>query len=75
MTDDACREHPSRRYGFRLAMKRFTTLLASVVLAGAAVAQMNPQPQSPVRIELGNSRPNFAHLLQVFNAGIHKRVH
>src|ERR1051326_484164 len=32
-------------------MNRVTTLLASVVLAGAAVAQMKPQPQSPVRIE------------------------
>ncbi|HEV8435231.1 MAG TPA: rhodanese-like domain-containing protein [Thermoanaerobaculia bacterium] len=32
-------------------MKRFSILLASVVVAGSAVAQMKPQPQSPIRIE------------------------
>src|ERR1700756_3950762 len=32
-------------------MRRLPIVLASVVIAGGAVAQMKPQPQSPVRIE------------------------
>ena len=32
-------------------MKRLSIVCASVVIAGAALAQMKPQPQNPVRIE------------------------
>ena len=32
-------------------MRRLSIVCASVVFAGAAIAQMKPQPQSPVRIE------------------------